>query len=326
MPRFLKKAALLFLLSACFPAEAPAQTPKIDPAAPVLRTASDIARLPNTSLSQPAVDLQSATITFIDPNGTTFIRDESGATFFRSSRSNNYQPGQTVAIRGVRFPGLYIGGILPSKVDVLTAGPPPQPRTLTFRELETGQHHYEFVEVAGVGRSFELTGETTGKLRLNMDGGILEVQFDQAPEDGPSLVDAEVRIRGLAAGAINDHRQLVYPYLRAIDGNAVTVIQPPPADPFGTEDTHLSSLFDFARTGSARHRVKISGTALGPLIHGNAFIRQGDRSVRVITATPLPGLRAGDQVEALGFPEMGEFSAMLADASMRVTPHAPEAP
>ncbi|MBX3740361.1 MAG: sensor histidine kinase [Akkermansiaceae bacterium] len=326
MPRSLKKAALLFLLSACFPGSLSAQTPKIDPKAPVLTTASGIARLPNTSLLQPAVDLRSATITFIDPNGTTFIRDETGATFFRSNRSNTYQPGQTVAIRGVRFPGLYIGGIAPSKVDVLSAGPPPQPRTLTLRDLETGHHHYEFVEVAGVGRSFELTGETTGKLRLNVEGGILEVQFDQAPEDGPSLVDAEVRIRGLAAGAINDHRQLVYPYLRAIDGSAVTVIQPPPADPFATKDTPLSSLFDFARTGSASHRVKISGTALGPLIHGSVFIRQDNRSVRVIMATPLPGLRAGDQVEALGFPEMGGFSAMLADAALRVTSHGSEPP
>ena len=326
MPRSLKRATLLFLLSACLPGGLRAQTPKIDPDAPVLTTASAIARLPNTSLLQPAVHLESATITFIDPNGTTFIRDESGATFFRSSRSNTYQPGQTVAIRGVRFPGLYIGGIVPSKVDVLSAGPPPEPRTLTLRELETGQHHYEFVEVTGVVRSFELTGETSGKVRLNVEGGILEVQFDQAPEDGPSLIDAEVRIRGLAAGAINDHRQLVYPYLRAMDGGAVSVFQPPPADPFGRADTPLASLFDFAREGAASHRVKISGVALGPLIHGSVFIRQDNRSVRVIVATPLPGLRAGDQVEALGFPEMGGFSAMVADATLRVISRAAEDP
>jgi len=301
------------------------QTARIDPKLPVLNTAREIARLPNTSLLQPAVALEKATITFIDTNGTTFIRDESGATFFRSSRSSTYQPGQVISIRGVRFPGLYIGGIQPSKVDVLSAGPAPLPRLLTLRELETGQHHYEFVEVHGVGRSFELTGETSGKLRLNVEGGILEVQFDQAPENGPSLVDAEVRIRGLAAGAINDHRQLVYPYLRAVDGGAVTIVQPPATDPFATADTPLSSLFDFARAGLASHRVKISGTALGPLIHGNAFIRQGGRSVRVIVPTPMPELRAGDEVEALGFPEMGEFSAMLADASLRITGH-PDGP
>jgi signal transduction histidine kinase len=319
VPRSMKKAALLFLLFACLQQSLHAQPPKVDPKAPVLTTAREIARLADSSLLQPAVDLRSATITFIDPNGTTFIRDETGATFFRSSRSNNHEPGQTVAIRGVRFPGLYIGGIIPSKVDVLSAGPPPQPINLTLRDLATGHHHYEFVEVAGVVRSFDLTGETTGKVRLNVEGGILEVQFDQAPEDGPSLVDAEVRIRGLAAGAINDHRQLVYPYLRANDGSAVTVVQPPPEAPFDTEDTPLTSVLDSARAGSASHRVKISGTALGPPIHGSVFIRQDTRSIRVIMATPLSGLRAGDQVEALGFPEMGGFSAMLTDATLRVT-------
>jgi hypothetical protein len=132
VPRSMKKAALLFLLFACL-------QQSLDPKAPVLTTAREIARLADSSLLQPAVDLRSATITFIDPNGTTFIRDETGATFFRSSRSNNHEPGQTVAIRGVRFPGLYIGGIIPSKVDVLSAGPPPQPINLTLRDLATGQ-------------------------------------------------------------------------------------------------------------------------------------------------------------------------------------------
>jgi signal transduction histidine kinase len=319
VPRLLKKAALLLTLCACLQGILYAQARKIDPQAPVLTTASQVARLQSTSLLQPAVNIESATITFVDPNGTTYIRDETGATFFQSSRSSSYQAGQTVNIRGVRFPGLYIGGIIPSKVDVLSAGPPPEPKTLTLRELETGQHHYEYVEITGVGRSFELTGETTGKLRLNVEGGILEVQFDQVPEDGPSLVDAELRIRGLAAGAINDHRQLVYPYLRAIDGNAVTVIQSALANPFDTKTTPLTLLFDFARTGTVSHRVKISGTALGPLIQGSVFLRQENRSLRVFTSTPLPDIQAGDQVEALGFPEMGRFSAVLADATLQVT-------
>lgn len=297
-----------------------AQTPQLDPKARVLTTAREIARNTNVSMLQPGVKLE-ATITFIDPNGTTFIRDETGATFFRARRPTTYQTGQTLSIQGIRLPGLYIGGIIPSKIDILSAGPPPDPRLITLRELATGQHHYEFVEIHGVGRSFELTGETSGRLMLNVDGGTMEIQFDQAPENGPALIDAEMKIRGLAAGGINDQRQLVYPYLRAADGNAISIIQPPPRAPFEAKDTPLSALFDFARIGSASHRVKISGIALGPLLDGNAFIRQENRSVRVVVPPPLPPLRAGDHVEALGFPEMGIFSAMLTDATLRVTSH-----
>ena len=242
-------AAILLIAANAF-----SQTPSVNAKAPVLTTAREIARLPNTTLVQPAVKLE-ATVTFIDTNGTTFVRDETGATFFRARRPSAYQPGQVVALEGVRFPGLYIGGIIPSKIHVLSAGPPPVPRALSLRDLATGQHHYELVEIEGVGRSFELTGETTAKLRLNVEGGILEVQFDQAPENGDALIDAGLRIRGLAAGAINDHRQLVYPYLRAVDGSAITVTRPPPPDPFETTDTPFASLFDFARTGPASHRV-----------------------------------------------------------------------
>jgi signal transduction histidine kinase len=309
----------LVIFLTCFGAYAQQSSPRINPLVPVLTTAREVARFgdPNP-LSQPAVKIE-AVITFLDSNGTTFIRDATGSTFFRRQGKGNFQPGQTVAIEGIRTPGLYIGGVQASKVDVIAAGPPPEPRKTTLSELSTGKHHYEFVEVEGVGRSVELTGETTAILRMNVDGGILEVQFDQAPENPGSLVDAAILIRGLAAGAINDHRQLVYPYLRAADGNAVTVIDPAPSDPFVIADTPLSSLSDFARPGIVSHRIKISGIALGPVMNGSVFIRSGDRGVRVTTSRPLP-LEAGDSVEALGFPQMGKFSATLADTVLRKKP------
>ncbi|HVJ46589.1 MAG TPA: sensor histidine kinase, partial [Luteolibacter sp.] len=147
----------------------------------------------------------------------------------------------------------------------------------------------------------------------------LEVQFDQAPENADALIDANLLVRGLAAGAINDHRQLVYPYLRSVDGNAITIVQPASSDPFAIPDTPLASLSDFARPGIVSHRMKISGTALGPVMNGSVFIRSGDRGIRVITSRPLP-LEAGDEVEALGFPQMGEFSVTLTDAVVRKKP------
>ncbi len=318
MPRSFVKSAILFTIFIVCCRVAPGQQsqPKIDHSVPALTTAQEVARYgnPNPSL-QPAVKIQGV-ITFLDQNGTTFIRDSTGCCFFRSRRPSDLQLGQTVAIEGVRTPGLYIGGVLPSKLKVISAGPPPEPRSTTLSELSTGKHHYEFVEVEGIGRSVELTGETTATLRLNVEGGILEVQFDQAPENTDALVDANILVRGLAAGAINDHRQLVYPYLRSVDGNAVTIVQPAPSDPFAIADTPLSSLSDFARPGIISHRMKISGIALGPVMNGSVFIRSGDRGVRVFTNRPLP-LEAGDPIEAIGFPQMGKFSATLADSVLQ---------
>lgn len=310
----------LLLLSAILPliagsafSQSPSQ--RHDPALPVLTTAREVARYPHSDPSRQPPVLLEAVITFLDPNGTIFVRDETGATFFRSRPGNHYQPGQVVSLKGTRFPGLYIGGIVPSGITVKSVGPPPEPRLLTLRDLSTGHHHYEFIEVEGIGRTVEPTGETTATLRLNVEGGILEVQFDQAPENSDSLIDARLRIRGLAAGAINDHRELVYPYLRAAGSSAVTIIEPQPATPFDIQDIPISNLYDQARSGPS-HRVKISGTALSPPLHGSIFIRSGDRNVRILTRQ-APHLKPGDTVEALGFPQMGAFSAVLSDAIVR---------
>ena len=294
------------------------QSAKVDPKAPVLTTAQEIARYPSLSPTlQPAVKLE-AMVTFIDTGGTVFLRDSTGATFLRARQRSLYQPGQTLMIEGIRFPGLYIGGIVPSNVDIRSMGPVPDPRALTLHELSTGRYHYELVEIEGVGRSLELTGETTATLKMNVEGGILEVQFDQAPENGDALIDAAIRIRGLAAGAINDHRQLVYPYVRATDGSAVTITQPAPRDPFESETVPTASLLDYTRSGAASHRMKISGTALTPVMNGSVFIRSGDRSVRINTSQAIRIL-PGDPVEGLGFPQMGEFSALLSDAILRIS-------
>jgi len=294
-----------------------AQTPKIDPSKPVLTTAREVARHPSLSTElQPAVKLQ-ASVTFIDPSGTVFLIDPTGSTFLRGRQNASYSPGQILDIEGVRFPGLYIGGIAPKKVTVLSNQPVPEPRKITLAELSTGQYHYEPVEIQGVGRSFEITGETTATLKLNVEGGILEVQFDQAPANGETFIDAELRVHGLAAGAINDHRQLVYPYLRVADAKSVTLVRPAPADAFETSATPLSSLLDFAQTGSALHRLKVTGIALGPVLDGNLFLRNGDRSIRIQTSQPV---ETGQSLEALGFPQMGNFSAILTDAVLKISP------
>jgi hypothetical protein len=56
----------------------------------------------------------------------------------------------------------------------------------------------------------------------------------------------------------------------------------------------------------------------GPL-GGAIYLRNGDRSLRVVTADGQDGVRAGDLVKAAGFPQMGNFSVELADAVLHVT-------
>lgn len=294
----------------------------------VLRRADDVARYPESDPElQPAVEI-TGTVTFLDPGGTVFLQDESGATFLRSSKVGlSMRPGMRLHVRGQRTPGLYVGGIAPEQVTLLGEGSLPAPKKVTPDDLRAGRYHYQLVEVQGVGRRMEITGENTATLTLNTHEGVVEVRFDRnPPDDTHDFVDAELSVTGLAAGAINDRRQLVRPYLRVADIRAITVVMPPATDPFAEPAVSLAQLLASTEASPSIHRQKIKGVALSGLLAGGFFLREGERSLFVHTPYQEP-LQPGDEVEVLGFPQMGNFSAMVADAVFRVVAHGePPAP
>jgi len=256
-----------------------------------------------------------AIVTYQDPTGTIFLRDDAGdATFITGATTNPRVPrGERLRITGVSHNGLYIGGIKVPHIERLGNQGPPEPREITPDELASGKFHYQWITLTGVGRSFKIDGETSASLRLVSAGKMVEIRFDEVPRELRSLVDAEIRVRGLAAADLNDHRQIVQPYVRVGDKSDIDVLAPAPRDPFEIAFTPLAQL---QRSSAGAHRVKIHGVALAPVIAGGLFLRDDDRGVFVQCVAPE--VKTGDVVEALGFPDMGFFSAQLSDAECRV--------
>ena len=125
-------------------------------------------------------------MTYIDTSGTVFLTDATGATFLsRVKKPSLFKPGQVLAVEGTRLPGLFIGGIIPSKTEVVGNTPLPPPRSVTLRDLSSGKYHYQLVAIEGIGRSVERIDEAASILKLSVPGGEVEVRFD--------LVPAEVR-------------------------------------------------------------------------------------------------------------------------------------
>ncbi len=122
--------------------------------------------------------------------------------------------GERLRITGVTHNGLYIGGIKNAQIERLGNAGTIAPREITPDELASGKFHYQWISISGVGRSLKIDGESSARLRLVSAGKIIEVRFDEIPKDIRSLVDAEIRVRGLAAADINDHRQIVQSYVR----------------------------------------------------------------------------------------------------------------
>jgi signal transduction histidine kinase len=289
-------------------------------ALPTLTTARELRNLPATEAARNyPVHLPRATVTLVEPQRTIFLRDDTGASFIRWGKNvPDLHAGQVIEVKGETYPGLYLTGIVGHKVIILEEGNAPVPRRVTYEQLASGQFHYDWVEVRGIVRSIT-PGEKFAGLKLALGNGALDVYpvTDEAPPD-EHLVDATVRVAGIAAGYINDRRQLVAPHLRVRSLADLTALEPAPAEPFAIEATPALELLRFAPNGRAGHRVKVRGVVTDQEPGSAVYLRDGVQGLRVRTTTG-DTFEGGEVVEALGFPTMGTLSAELEDAVFRRT-------
>lgn len=252
-----------------------------------------------------------------DLSATIFIQDETGGSFLAGTRnSRGLEPGSFIEVRGKSYAGLFVPGVRATDIRLVGRRELPLPVPASFDDLLSGRLHYQRVEVAGVVRAVTLaTNRVT--LRLALGARKLDVQvLEPAPAEPPLLVDARVRITGLAAGYINDKRQLVTPQLVLPTLADVRVETAAPADTFAVPARAVAELLNFDPAGTPAHRVMVRGVVTHQQRGAALFLRDGDRGV--FAQTPQrESVQPGDVVEVAGFPAMGTFSALLEDAVFR---------
>ena len=290
---------------------------------PLLTTAAAIARS-NVAEDEPppAVRLE-AVVTYSDRDNAIFLQDETGSTFILARPGNpRLPPGTRLLVEGVVHRGLFINGIAMSRVEQVGSGLLPDPKPITPQLMAAGVLHYDWVTLEGVGRAWRRTGEDEATLELNVAGRVVEVRLDTVPADAglPAWVGARLAVRGIAAGEINDRRQLIRPYLLLSGIDAVDVVGPAPADPFSLPAEPFSSL---GRGEPNDHLQLITGVAVAPPLQGRLFLSDQTAGLCVLVADTQADraatVQAGDRVEAVGFAEAGPFATRLAEAQLRVT-------
>ncbi len=292
-----------------------------------LTRAIDIRTLPyERSLEKLPVDL-TATVGFVESGGTVFVQDDSAGTHlhFKPPR-NDLRVGDRLRVKGVTMAGLYLPGVEVAELALLGHESPPAPVAADYDDLASGRFHYQRVSVEGVGRSLSAMDEDRSLLRLAMGGRVIEVRVDAPLESAPVLIDARLHITALAAGGINDRRQLVFPYLRVADWNDITVTETAPT-PESLPVISVATLLRFGAADEPHHRARIRGAVLAAFDDGRVFLRDSTPPPRETSADEPPqspsiavrlttptSLVPGQLAEITGFPVMNGFSASLADA------------
>jgi PAS domain S-box-containing protein len=249
-----------------------------------------------------------------------FVQDSTAGIWVDvAGAANPPKPGQRIDLEGVVGPG-FTPIVTKAHWTVLGSGAMPRPREVVFPELATGAYDSQWVETEGIVRSFVL--EAAGNvlvIDVSTAGGAIKVRIPEYHAPFPmELIDANVRFRGVCGTAFNRQNQLVSVHLFVPGLRDLVVVDPALADPFSMPTSPIGTLATFAAKGINVHRVKLKGIVTAQLPGRGLFVKDATGGLYVQTQDGGV-VEPGTEVEAVGFPALGEYTPVLRSARFRST-------
>ncbi len=225
--------------------------------------------------------------------------------------------GSEVEIEGQSDPGGYAPLILPTSVRILGKKSLPPPLVMQPGRFFSGSDDCQRVEVRAVVQGIVRTDQGV-TLVMDANPGRFSAQVTRAVAPDPeALVDAEVRLRGIAATLFNTRGEVTGSRVLASTAGDLVVEKPPPP-PDAVPRVSLDRLLPFRAEPLGPHRVRVEGTVTYSLPGKFFYLQEGASAVRVETTSAIL-LKPGDRVEAAGFVDMSRLVGTLSDATVRKT-------
>jgi len=267
-------------------------------------------------------------VTWLDQTGRLVLQDDTGGCWIYLPEARNRQPsdwdeatlksirvGHVLEVEGISDPGSYAAGILPRTLRIVGEQPLPAARPMVPARFFSGAEANLRVEVGGVVQGFR-PAENGWLLELNANPGRFTVEFPQEVLPDPTaLVDAEVKVTGVAVTRVNTRGELTMPRVYSGQVGELVVEKPAPA-PFAAPLVPLDRLLPFRPEPLGPHRLRVFGTVIFALPGRFLYLQEGTSAVRVETHS-TERFQRGDRVEAAGFVDMTRYVGMLAEAQVR---------
>lgn len=221
--------------------------------------------------------------------------------------------GESWEIIGHSGAGDFAPIVIADQATRLGIGRLPQAARPTWDELINGSMDVQWVEFQGL-----VTDVHTNRLSLQLAGGELDVEMQGHFESELKQFEkAVVRIRGVLYANWNSRTRELRVGDILMRNASINVDVPAPQDPFDAVLKTPRELLMFDAQATAFYRVKVRGQ----VIHaesGRVFLMASGSGIRVLPAT-ASNLRAGDLVEAVGYPQISDTSLVLRQAILRKT-------
>ena len=316
----LYRVALLILVSRGWGQGAAPSSPL-----PTLTTAEQVRKLtPDQAHRGYPVHLK-AVVTYNRPDMSDFyVQDATGGIYVNDpTQGAPFRPGQVLEITGLTEDPDFAPQIGKPSYRIVGEEPLPEPRKESLEALMSTRYDSQWVEFEGVVQGGV---EDHGHLTLDIErGGHLAASIqDSAGLEAAHLIDARVRVVGVCATTFNNRNQLIGVRLNVPSSRQLTVIEPPPADPFEIPIRPIGSLMVFTGQDRSEHRVRVQGTVTLRRRKG-FFIQEGDQGILIHPASQN-WLKAGDRVDVVGFAGIGDYTPVLQHAIYRRIGSAPLPP
>jgi len=269
------------------------------------------------------------------------LRDETDGIYVELNYAvgGTRRPGDRLEVSGVTGAGDFAPMVRANRITWVGAGPLPPPRPTTIAELSAGGFDAAWVELEGIVRSCnpspldqvpaaraggaapanrteaERPGPESWTITLAQgdDRMVVQIRDHVAPEQ---LIDAKVKLRGVVFNVHNANRQFVRANVQVAQAGMITIVTPPPADPFALPLQPIDEILRFTPTGFTGHRIRVRGIVTAQRQGRTLWLRDGNRGLRV--ASDQDGaLVPGDVVEVVGFADHGGYAPNLNGAIFR---------
>jgi signal transduction histidine kinase len=228
------------------------------------------------------------------------------------------RPGMIVEIEGVTDRGGFSPPMLPRALQILGEAPLPPPRPAVPARFFSGADDSQWVEVRAVVQGFWTDGKSVA-LVVNANPGRFRASLPaSALPDPASLVDAEVRMRGVPYALFNTRGEFLMPSFFMNGAEDLVVEKPPRHAPFESARVPLADIAGFRAEPLNAHRQHVEGVVTHAVPGSYFYLQEGRTAVRVKTRSS-ENLKPGDRVEVEGFLDETRVIRGLTEAVVRKT-------
>ncbi len=247
-----------------------------------------------------ARDQSNAGVVSVEPSGRPMWfsghRESSGTG---EPTSAAFAPGDRIALRGSEAELSFAPGLLDCEIEVISHGVLPPAPEKRLRDLDWGTKDNERVALAGV-LTAVAPSSSKGYMRLSFatEDGTFDAEVPAGTADWTALIDAELRLEGVAMSVFNIRSEFVGVLLRVLSASDVQVVRES-GDPFAKPLTALNAILPYSPNGVDLHSRHVKGVVTYASPGRFLWLSDGAATLKVSTADAAS--EPGDVVEAVGF-------------------------